>query len=120
MDSWIASCKRLDSNQFLVVVTIEARLKIYDDVAEKFPRAQMPKRLPLDFLSGQSTVDIVNFSKIISSSVIKVGVTVIEQLRIFYEFFKISCVSVGIKNVRMKFFWFEMQGTSFAIASTPC
>ena len=33
-------------------VTPEARLAIYTEYQEKFPRAQAPKRLPLNFLSG--------------------------------------------------------------------
>lgn len=33
-------------------VTPEAKLEIYTEYQEKFPRAQAPKRLPLNFLSG--------------------------------------------------------------------
>ena len=32
--------------------TEEDKLKIYDEYVEKFPRAQVPKRLPLNFLTG--------------------------------------------------------------------
>ncbi|ELU08201.1 hypothetical protein CAPTEDRAFT_222736 [Capitella teleta] len=34
--------------------TVEERMKLYDDAAEKFPRAQAPRRLPLNFLTGEA------------------------------------------------------------------
>jgi len=34
-------------------VTEEGKLKIYDEYHEKFPRAQAPKRLPLNFCTGE-------------------------------------------------------------------
>jgi len=36
-----------------LAVTESDKLKIYDEYHEKFPRAQAPKRLPLNFLSGE-------------------------------------------------------------------
>lgn len=33
--------------------TAEDRLKIYDEVASRFPKAHAPKRLPLEFVSGE-------------------------------------------------------------------
>jgi len=35
-----------------VLATIEERLKIYEEVASRFPKAYAPKRLPLEFLTG--------------------------------------------------------------------
>jgi len=35
-----------------VLATTEERLRIYDDVAGRFPKAYAPKRLPLEFLTG--------------------------------------------------------------------
>jgi hypothetical protein len=43
----------------LCLATAEERLKIYDDVAGKFPKAYAPRRLPLDFLSGELPLCIV-------------------------------------------------------------
>lgn len=32
--------------------TLDDRLRVYTNMAEKFPKALAPRRLPLDFISG--------------------------------------------------------------------
>ncbi|XP_071539281.1 N-alpha-acetyltransferase 15, NatA auxiliary subunit isoform X2 [Panulirus ornatus] len=37
----------------LGLTTVEERLKLYEELKEKFPRAQVPKRLPLNYARGE-------------------------------------------------------------------
>ncbi|XP_066937561.1 N-alpha-acetyltransferase 15, NatA auxiliary subunit isoform X2 [Macrobrachium rosenbergii] len=44
----------LNLEEALGLSTVEERLKLYEELKEKFPRAQVPKRLPLNYAKGET------------------------------------------------------------------
>ncbi|XP_064103950.1 LOW QUALITY PROTEIN: N-alpha-acetyltransferase 15, NatA auxiliary subunit-like [Macrobrachium nipponense] len=44
----------LNLEESLGLSTVEERLKLYEELKEKFPRAQVPKRLPLNYAKGET------------------------------------------------------------------
>uniref|UniRef100_A0A8C6ZJJ8 N-alpha-acetyltransferase 16, NatA auxiliary subunit n=1 Tax=Nothoprocta perdicaria TaxID=30464 RepID=A0A8C6ZJJ8_NOTPE len=60
---------KLQHDYFLPHGTLEERLQIYEDVSKRHPRAVSPRRLPLNFVSGEKFRELmdkflrVNFSK---------------------------------------------------------
>ena len=50
----------LQSSSLFVSDSEEARYKLYTDVLERFPRASAPKRIPLTFTTGWTTIQSVN------------------------------------------------------------
>lgn len=50
----------LKLEEALGLATAEERIKLYDELKEKFPRAQVPKRLPLNYARGEVLVSLLD------------------------------------------------------------